>query len=622
MAKPSSSFNALAPTLSGLRRLPDSLRSHNSLGALTGLIALVAVFAALSVPFRSFNNLMLISAMASIIGIAAVGQTFVLLTGGVDFSVSSVIAFTGMVTAALMKGWGVFPQTPPVMAIAAGLLVGTLIGAGQGWMIAKRQMPPFIFTLGVMVGLRGVTQAATNSAPINALPDDFKWISDGSLGGIPAPTLIMLSIYLVAWYTLRNTKFGRYCYAIGGNETAARLSGVPVERYKISVYALNGLLGAVTGLVLIARIDAAIYTNGEGYELTAIAAAIIGGTSLSGGAGGIWGTLIGALTLATINNGLTMSNLSSDWRNIVTGAIILLAIVIDVERRRARQTPARTMTIPPTGTGVYLHDVLARLARMIEERLSCPDCRIYLMDRETGDLVRQMFARSNESTDMIEGQALPGHESLVHETRASGAPVRVANVARAARHRVVPIRPTIQSALAVPLLVCDRVIGVIEVQSIVNDAFTADAASLLMQIGNQMAVVLEDAWLLESGWLVRQVRDALRHLWDDLHLGRSELALWALPRSGAGADRTPAAQGSALRDLLLDTIQSLRPQERRDTNRVHRGHRILQLTYIDGRGIEEITRDLHISRRQYFYDQKEALEMLVEVLVRTHEAAA
>jgi hypothetical protein len=175
--------------------------------------------------------------------------------------------------------------------------------------------------------------------------------------------------------------------------------------------------------------------------------------------------------------------------------------------------------------------------------------------------------------------------------------------------------------LALPLSVRNRVVGVIEAQSPVPDAFSDEAAELLTSLGNSMAVMLEDAWLLENGWLVRQTRDALRHLWDDLYLGRSALAEWTLSAHDVLLEQTPAARGEALRKLLLAAIEGLHPPQgdTRELSRSGREHRILQLTYVEERVVDEITRELHISRRQYFYDQKEALGILADVLVREHQ---
>lgn len=616
-------LDRLRPKLGG-----RSLRDLDKIGATIALFALVMVFAIFSTSFRQINNLMLIATSASAIGIVAVGQTIVILTGGVDLSVGAIVAVTGLLSASLMK-YGLGPIPPlqgalSYVAIICGLLVGTAIGAAQGWLIANRRMPPFIVTLGTMVILNGCAAAISYGTVISSLPDEFKWISDGSIGPIPVQALIMLVVFGLASYALHNTKFGRYCYAIGGNETATRLSGVNVERHKMYVYALSGLLAALSGMILIAYIDGGAITLGQSYELESIAAVIIGGTSLSGGIGGVWGTLIGVLMITVVPNGMIMLNAPPWSRDIVTGAIILLAVLIDVERQRLRKIkPKLEAGSAPVSTGYYLNDVLTRLARTIEEKLVSPYCRIFLIDRETSDLVPQTVLRAGIDDSGVEERSGLGRNSIVSEAKEGNSPIRVANVARNNGVRVVPMNANIQSALAVPLEVQKRLIGVIEVQSTVPDAFTDEAIELVQTAGDQVAGVLEDAWLLESGWLVRRERDALRHLWDDHYLSRCDLAEWILTSEETGSRSRPAAQGEVLRKLLITAIESLRPpatDDVREAARYGRGYRVLQLTYVEEHAVDEIARELHISRRQYFYDLKEALEALADALVRKHQS--
>jgi putative methionine-R-sulfoxide reductase with GAF domain len=305
------------------------------------------------------------------------------------------------------------------------------------------------------------------------------------------------------------------------------------------------------------------------------------------------------------------------WRDVVTGGIILLAVLIDVERQRARKAAANAGVSRPVITGHYLNEVLTDLAHLVEERLGCRQCRVYLVDRETGDLVPQEPYGADGAN-----LALLGRNSIAAEAKETGQYVYVPDIGRDDNRRVVPLHPQAQSALALPLSVRNRVVGVIEAQSPVPDAFSDEAAELLASLGNSTAVMLEDAWLLENGWLVRQTRDALHHLWDDPYLGRSALAEWTLSAYDMLLEHAPAARGETLRQLLLTTVEGLRPLagDTRDASRSGRGHRILHLTYVEGRVVDEITRELHISRRQYFYDQKEALETLADVLVRDHQA--
>jgi ribose transport system permease protein len=604
-------------------RLNFSIWRLDQIGALIGLLFLLLVFSFLSPSFRRAGNLLLIATMASTIGIVAVGQTLVLLTGGIDLSVSSVVALTGLVAASLMK-YGLGPIPPltgrlSYVALGMGLLTGMVIGAGQGWLIANRRMPPFIVTLGTMVGLSGVTQAFSYGRPTHSLPDNFKWISDGHVWVIPSPALIMLMVYVIAWYVLHNTKFGRYCYAVGGNEIAARLSGVNVDRHKTYVYAISGLLAGLAGMVLMAYIDGAAPTNGASYELYSIAAAIIGGVSLGGGIGSVWGTLVGVLIITVIPNGMIMLNALPWWRDTITGAIILVAVLIDVERRRARQSVPRAEANPPVLTGQYLNEVLTRLTQVVDEHLGFAYCRIYLTNRDTGDLVPQLYSEAGDPKQMTESQAISGKGSIVWEAKEMGRPVRVPDITH--RAGVVPLNPEVKSALALPLIVHKRVVGVMEVQSPVPNAFRDDAVKLLDGITNSMAQMLEDAWLLDSGWLLQQTRDVLRHLWADLYLGRNPLAVWALSNHDVLVEYTPVKRGEALRQLLLSTIEGLCPPP----NEIHdassqRGYRILKLTYVEEHVVDEITRELHISRRQYFYDLKGALEALTDALVRNHQA--
>ncbi|HEY4720295.1 MAG TPA: GAF domain-containing protein, partial [Anaerolineae bacterium] len=331
--------------------------------------------------------------------------------------------------------------------------------------------------------------------------------------------------------------------------------------------------------------------------------------------------LIGVLIITVVPNGMIMLNAPPWSRDIVTGLIILLAVLIDVEQQRARKATPKIEANPSLlPAGYYLNDVLTRLARTVEEKLVSPYCRIYLIDRETGDLVPQTVIIPDVKDDGLEDRSLLGRNSIVSESKASSSPIRVANVTRSNGVRVIPMHPRVQSALAVPLEVQKRMIGIIEVQSTVPDAFNDEAVELLQTVSDQMAGILEDAWLLESGWLVRRERDALRHLWDDLYLSRSELADWVLSPQETGPRSSPAARGEALRNLLIATVEGLRPpsDDVRDPARYGRGYRILQLTYVEEHVVDAITRELHISRRQYFYDLKEALEALADALVRNH----
>jgi ribose transport system permease protein len=578
---------------------------RNQTGVLLGLILVLVVFSLLSPPFRQLDNLMLILLQASFIGIVAAGQTLVVLTGGIDLSVGSLIGLTGVVAALLMKqGLGPISPLPSYLSIAVALALGTAIGFLHGLLIAKRNMPPFIVTLGSLSVLRGVALVITNASSINALPDNFKWVSDADLGILPMPSLIMLGTFLTLAYVLRNTKFGRYTYAIGGNEASARLSGVPVDPYKIYVYMLNGFLAAVAGIVLIARLDSGAYTYGEGYELSSVAAVIIGGTSLRGGIGGVWGTLVGVLIMATVSNGMVMLDISPLWYDIVSGSIILLAVLIDVERRRARRA-APKVQIQTTAEHFYLSEITAKVAQLIKGRFGSPYCRIYLIDPTTDDLIE---CRAG-------GHTIAKAGSVASRVRESGSPVILDHLSKS-DNGLSLLDPNVQSAAVIPLALNRQAVGVLEVQSLALHSFTPETVKQMMGLNEEITPPLRDAWLLECGWLARQIRIALHNLWDDVQLGRCSLAEWVLPASlDRSAEGSPAARGAQLRDLLLKTIESLKSDHSQGDSRTTRRHEILRLTYVENLTVNEVIKELNVSRRQYFYDQKVALEALAHLLI-------
>jgi ribose transport system permease protein len=574
-------------------------------GVLLGLIFVLVVFSLLSPPFRQLDNLMLILLQASFIGIVAAGQTLVVLTGGIDLSVGSMIGLTGVVAALLMKrGLGPIDALPSSEAIAVALALGTTIGLLHGMLIAKRNMPPFIVTLGSLSVLRGVALVATNASSINALPDNFKWVSDADFGILPMPSLIMLGAFAILAYVLRNTRFGRYTYAIGGNEASARLSGVPVDHYKIYVYMLSGFLAAVAGIVLIARLDSGAYTYGEGYELSSVAAVIIGGTSLRGGVGGVWGTLVGVLIMATVSNGMVMLDISPLWYDIVSGSIILLAVLIDVERRRAHQA-APKVQIQAAAERFYLSEITAKVAQLIKGRFGSPYCRVYLIDPTTDDLIE---CRAGN-------HAIAEAGSIASRVRESGSSVILDHLAKS-DDGFSPLDPNVQSAAAIPLTLDRQAVGVLEVQSLAPHSFTPETVKQMMKLNEEITPPLRDAWLLECGWLARQARIALHNLWDDVQLGRCPLAEWAFPASlDHSAESNPATRGTQLRELLLKTIEGLKSDCSQGDSRTARRHELLRLTYVESLTVNEVIKELNVSRRQYFYDQKVALDALAHLLV-------
>jgi ribose transport system permease protein len=296
------------------------------LGPLIGFFLLCIVLSVLSDNFLTMNNWLNILRQVSINALIAFGMTFVILTGGIDLSVGSVLALASALTAGMMAS-----GTDPVLAMLLGVLAGLVMGALNGIIITKGRVAPFIATLATMTIFRGATLVYTDGRPITGFTDSvaFQMIGRGYFLGIPVPVLLMLVIFGLLMFVLRKTTFGRYTYAIGGNEEASRLSGLRVDRIKIWVYSLTGGLSALAGIILTSRLNSAQPTAGTAYELDAIAAVVLGGTSLSGGRGWIFGTFVGALIIGVLNNGLNLLNVSSFYQQVIKGAVILLAVILD-----------------------------------------------------------------------------------------------------------------------------------------------------------------------------------------------------------------------------------------------------------------------------------------------------
>jgi len=296
--------------------------------SLIALLVLIAVVSSMSSNFFSLNNIFNILQQTSVNAIMAVGMTLVILTAGIDLSVGSLLALTGAVAASVVG-----LEVNVMVAVAASLGLGAAIGAVTGVIVAKGRVQAFIATLVMMLLLRGITMVYTDGSPVNtgftATADAFGWFGIGRPLGVPTPIWIMAVVFAAAWYMLHHTRLGRYIYALGGNEAATRLSGISVDRVKIIVYSLCGLLAALAGVIEVARLSSAQPTAGTGYELDAIAAVVLGGTSLSGGKGRIMGTLIGALILGFLNNGLNLLSVSSYYQMIVKAVVILLAVLVD-----------------------------------------------------------------------------------------------------------------------------------------------------------------------------------------------------------------------------------------------------------------------------------------------------
>jgi len=296
------------------------------LGPLLGLIILIIIVSVLNPSFLEPLNILNLLRQVSINALIAFGMTFVILTGGIDLSVGSILALSSAFVAnMLVAGFD------PILAIIIGCLLGGVMGMINGIMITKGKMAPFIATLATMTIFRGLTLVYTNGNPITGLGDSmtFQLFGRGYQFGIPVPAITMIITFAILWIVLHKTAFGRKTYAIGGNEKAAIVSGIKVSRVKIMIYSLAGLLSALAGAILTSRLNSAQPTAGTSYELDAIAAVVLGGTSLSGGRGRIVGTLIGALIIGTLNNGLNLLGVSSFYQMVVKGIVIVIAVLID-----------------------------------------------------------------------------------------------------------------------------------------------------------------------------------------------------------------------------------------------------------------------------------------------------
>lgn len=300
-------------------------------GPLGGLIVLFVVMSFLSPFFLTFNNLFNVATQIAVIAILAFGQTFVIVSGGIDLSVGSVLGLSGIVF-----GWAsVVAGLPLILALALGLGAGAGIGLVNGLLITLGKLPPFIATLAMLSAARGLALVISNGQPLNPIPPAIRTLGGGDLFGVvPLPVVLLLVMWVITIVILRSTYPGRCFYAIGGNEEASRLSGINVFRQKLLMYTLSGFFAAVAGILITARLASAQPQAGFTFELDAIAAVVIGGASLAGGVGSASGTLIGALILGVLRNGLNLLNVSSFWQQVVIGAVIALAVMTDTLRRK------------------------------------------------------------------------------------------------------------------------------------------------------------------------------------------------------------------------------------------------------------------------------------------------
>ena len=302
----------------------------------SSLIVLIVLCIGLTIAepaFGSFANLVNILQQVTVIAVLALGVNVVIFTGGIDISVGSIVAFTGIVMGKLIVEGGM----PDAVGIAVALLIGALCGTFNGIMISKFKLQPMIATLAMMSLARGAALTLADGQTITGYSDAFRWIGIAEIGStqIPVQIVFMILLYLLLFYVMKYRKFGRYIYSIGGNEEATRLSGINVDKYKTLAYTVSGLCAAIASVILVAKLNSAQSTAGLDYEMDAIASCVIGGTSLLGGFGSVWGTFVGAIIMIVIRNGLNLLNVSSNLQKLVIGVVILLAVLADSLRHKA-----------------------------------------------------------------------------------------------------------------------------------------------------------------------------------------------------------------------------------------------------------------------------------------------
>ena len=307
--------------------MKNTMKYMSELTTVIALIILMAVITIINSNFLTANNLLNLLLQVTSNALIAFGMTFVILTGGIDLSVGSILALSSALTAGLL-GSGM----PVTLAILISLTLGCILGMMNGLLISYGKLAPFIVTLATMTIFRGATLVYTNGNPITKGLSDtflFQFLGQGYIVGIPFPVIIMFIVFIVLYVLLHKTAFGKSVYAIGGNEKAAYISGVKLNKVKIIIYSISGIMASISGLIITSRLSSAQPTAGASYEMDAIAAVVLGGTSLSGGKGRILGTLIGALIIGVLNNGLNIIGVSAFWQQVVKGVVILIAVLID-----------------------------------------------------------------------------------------------------------------------------------------------------------------------------------------------------------------------------------------------------------------------------------------------------
>ena len=307
--------------------MKNTMKYMSELTTVIALIILMAVITIINSNFLTANNLLNLLLQVTSNALIAFGMTFVILTGGIDLSVGSILSLSSALTAGLL-GSGM----PVTLAILISLILGCILGMMNGLLISYGKLAPFIVTLATMTIFRGATLVYTNGNPITKGLSDtflFQFLGQGYIVGIPFPVIIMFIVFIVLYVLLHKTAFGKSVYAIGGNEKAAYISGVKLNKVKIIIYSISGIMASISGLIITSRLSSAQPTAGASYEMDAIAAVVLGGTSLSGGKGRILGTLIGALIIGVLNNGLNIIGVSAFWQQVVKGVVILIAVLID-----------------------------------------------------------------------------------------------------------------------------------------------------------------------------------------------------------------------------------------------------------------------------------------------------
>ncbi|MFV0556859.1 MAG: ABC transporter permease subunit [Lactovum sp.] len=312
----------------------EKLKKFSSLTTLIALLGLMLVITVINPNFLTTNNLMNLLLQVTANGFIAFGMTFVILTAGIDLSVGAILALSSALTAGLIAS-----NFPVPLAILATLLIGAFLGMLNGMLVAFGKLAPFIVTLATMTIYRGATLVYTNGNPITEGMSEsflFRYIGQGYLFGIPFPVILMLVVFVILFIILHKMPFGKSVYALGGNEKAAYISGIKINKVTVIIYTISGIMASISGLIITSRLNSAQPTAGASYEMDAIAAVVLGGTSLMGGKGRLVGTLIGALIIGVLNNGLNIIGVSAFWQQVVKGLVILVAVMLDRIKTKER----------------------------------------------------------------------------------------------------------------------------------------------------------------------------------------------------------------------------------------------------------------------------------------------